>query len=278
MKRIPIMLLALFVPFVSQALVAPNGALTTSDPSGTVGFEDLDLDYVVRFNNSSSVAIAPHWLLTAAHVADDAGHSSVIVGGTTYNQDGEFYHPTADLALIRLDAPLPGSYDIYTGGYSALRPQVAMVGYGGVGTIPSSTNFTISSSGRGTQRWGTNQIDALVNYTGGFGNANQGFQMLFNTSEPDSTNEAGVGIGDSGGAVFYDDAGAWKLAGIMTDASTGGSLDSILAIDVQQYDSWIISVIPEPAPWLLLSTALGLVLLVQYVRRPRSPSVKIQSV
>lgn len=278
MKRFPIMLLAVLVPLVSQALVAPNGALTTTDPSGTVGFEDLNLDYVVRFNNSSAVAIAPHWLLTAAHVADDAGHSSVTVGGTTCNQDGEFYHPTADLALIRLDAPLPGSYDIYTSGYSILRPQVAMVGYGGVGTIPGpgTTNYTVSATGRGTQRWGTNKIDAVGSYTGGFGNLNQGFQMLFDTT--DSTNEAGVGIGDSGGAVFYDDAGTWKLAGIMTDASTGESLDSILAIDVQQYESWIISVVPEPAPWFLLSSAMGLVLLVQCIRRPRSPSVKIKAV
>lgn len=249
----------LLTPCICNALVAPDGAMALTDPSGDIG---LNWDYVLKFNNSSAVAIDPYWLLTVAHVADDAPHSSVVIGATTYNQIGEVYHPTADLALIQLDAALPDYYQIYTGGYAASRPEVAMVGYGGVGTITDTKNFTVGSTGRGTRRWATNKIDNLLNYTGGTGKENQGFQMFFDTSNPSSgsTNEGGVGSGDSGGAVFYDDGGTWKLAGIMSDASTAGTADSVLAIDVQQYEAWIVSVIPELPSWMLAGLSLSLIL------------------
>lgn len=256
-----ILLVLLMYPFVLKALVTPNDSLSLTDPQGTYGF---DWDYVVNFNQSSAVAISPYWLLTAAHVADDFGNTSITVNSITYNQVDEIYHPTADLALIKLDAPLPGYYEIHTGGYSVSRPEVLVVGYGGVGSITSTTNYTIGTTGRGTQRWGTNKIDNYVNFSSS-PYLNNGFQMFFDTT--DSTNEAGVGVGDSGGGVFYKKGNVWSLAGIMTNADTSSGTDSVLAVDIEQYESWIIATIPELSTWVLTAMSFGLLAGVQIFRK-----------
>jgi len=255
-------------PLMGFALVTPNMVTAESDPDGAIS---LNGDLVVKFNNSSSVAINPYWLLTAAHVADDAGHSSVVVDGVTYNQVDEVYHPTADLALVKLDAPLPGYFDMYTGTYPEEemdRKEGVLIGYGGVGAIPDATNYTVSSTGRGTLRWGYNKIDDEVVYVGGTGKTNSGLRMFFDTA--DSANEAGVGIGDSGGGVMILDGGVWKVAGIMVDASTGTATDSVLAVNIQDYEAWINATVPELPPWMLAGGFLALLGVAQRWKRGKS--------
>jgi hypothetical protein len=259
MKTSALYLIAgILFPFAGQAIITTNNTMAGTNPSGINGF---NWDYVIKFNGSSSVAVDPYWLLTAAHVADDFGNTSVTVNGQTYNQVGEIYNPTADLALIQLDRALPGYYSIYTGTYptsSKNRLTGIMAGYGVTGTVVDQYNYTFNSTtGKGTERWGYNKIDGQLNYIGGIGKTNSGFQMYFNTA--DTGLESGAGTGDSGGGVFVQDAGIWKLAGIMADVSTDGSQDSVLAVDAQDYSSWITQTVPEPSTGILL-VGVGLVL------------------
>lgn len=259
MKRFLPLGLALVFPLMGFAIVSPSLITSETDPLGSQG---LDWDGVVNFNSSSAVAIAPRWLITAAHVADDFGNTSFNVGGTTFNQIGEVYHPVADFALIEVDADLPTFYQIYTDPLvtsttpTDLRDEVLMVGYGGIGALVDATNFNVNTVGRGTKRWAHNRIDAEFTYVGGFGNTNDGFQMFFDTS--DSPNEGGGSIGDSGGAVFIDHGGTWELAGVMADVSTAGPFDSTLAISTQEYTTFIYSVIPEVSSIWMMAGGLGL--------------------
>ncbi|MCC7300551.1 MAG: trypsin-like serine protease, partial [Verrucomicrobia bacterium] len=144
MKTRALFLSALFLfPWVGQALITTNNTTAASNPSGINGF---DWSGVVNFNGSSAVAVDPYWLLTAAHVADDFGNTSFTVNGQTYNQVGEIYNPTADLALIQLDRAMPSYYSIYVGSYPTIptrnRLTGLMVGYGVTGTVVDQYNYT----------------------------------------------------------------------------------------------------------------------------------------
>ena len=257
------MVLCYFPVFRALAIITTNNTAAEQQP---VSF---NWDYVCKFNGSSAVAVDPYWLLTAAHVADDAGNSSVTINGQTYNQVGEVYHPTADLALIQLDRALPGWYSIYAGSYltpTRARFDAIMVGYGVTGTVVDESNYTFGSTGKGTKRWGSNKIDGEINYTGGTGKSNSGIKMYFNTS--DSVLEAGAGTGDSGGGVFLNDNGVWKLAGIMTDISISSGQDIVYAVDAQDYSSWIAQTVPEPTTAFLLagfSLVFGIIKRMRYM-------------
>lgn len=244
------------------AIITTNNTAAAQQPSG------FDWGCVCQFNGSSAVAVDPYWLLTAAHVADDFGNTSVTVNGQTYNQVGEIYNPTADLALIQLDRALPGFYSLYSGNYpTGNRLTGIMVGYGVTGTVVDQYNYTFNNTtGKGTERWGYNKIDGQFTYIGGTGKTNSGFRMYFNTA--DTSLEAGAGTGDSGGGVFVQDGGVWKLAGIMTDVSTGGSQDAVYAIDVQDYSSWISQTVPEPTTAVLLAgigSVFGIIKRIRYM-------------
>lgn len=216
----------------------------------------LNWDYVYNYKNSSAVAVDAYWILTAAHVADDGGSGSLTIDSTTYTQQEIVFHDEADLALVRYDQPLPGSYDFYTGAFSGAEEMI-MVGFGTTGVVVDVTGggplnqdyWTDSGTGRGTKRWGTQFWDrnaADVDYTvGGLTTTNSGFWMDFTVN--DSLYEAGVGVGDSGGGTFIADHGTWKLAGINTLRSgSDGEYTSTFGVSAQDYSGWITETIPEP--------------------------------
>lgn len=211
----------------------------------------LDWSHVHNYKGSSAVAVGGYWILTAAHVAIEGGTGALSIDGATYNQQEIVYHGSADLALVRYDKAFPGYYPLYTGN---LLPQdtdpklsVLMVGYGTIGSV-FSTFWTDSGAGRGTRRWGSQEIDntAIKRYkVGDAFTANNGFWMDFDLGN--TVYEAGAGSGDSGGGTFYNDGGIWKLAGINTlIAGSGGEYSATFAVSMPDYASWVVETIPEP--------------------------------
>ncbi|MCC7300134.1 MAG: PEP-CTERM sorting domain-containing protein, partial [Verrucomicrobia bacterium] len=165
---------------------------------------------------------------------------------------------------------MPSYYSIYVGSYPTIptrnRLTGLMVGYGVTGTVVDQYNYTFGSSGKGTERWGYNKIDGQLNYVGGIGRTNSGFRMYFDTA--DTVLEAGAGTGDSGGGVFVNSGGSWKLAGIMTDVSTAGSQDAIYAVDAQDYGSWISQAVPEPTTGIMIfgvAVVFGIIKRIRYM-------------
>jgi hypothetical protein len=247
----------------ARAIVVADYVTATNTPTGSW---NVNWDYVYKYKNCSSVAVGSHWLLTAAHVADDAVAGTVLVNGTNYYQQEIVFHlPTndpqhtnrADLALVRFDKEFPGYYPLFTGDFpeetrkSDPRLNAVMVGYGVTGTV-YSTYYTArawsdSPNGSGVKRWGSQKIDGPstldinVGHTTGM-TYNDGLDMMFSLGE--TTYEAGAGVYDSGGGTFVTNGGVWKLAGINTQlyGLTATNYNGIFAVSVPAYETWATNV------------------------------------
>lgn len=241
-----------FLPIAVQAIITGDNSTASTDPSGING---LNWDYVYNYKNSSSVAVDPYWILTAAHVADDGPSGNLTIGATTYIQQEIVFHDTADLALVRYDKALPGYYGLYTGSF-LLGDDLLLAGFGNTGTV-SSTTYTDSGGGAGTRRWGENEYSysQTVSYNAGGTTGmttNEMFYMDFSSLA--KSQEAGVGFFDSGGGAFVNDGAIWKLAGINTiRGGTAPNYSGTYAVSVPEYESWINQTVPEPSSAILIA-------------------------
>ena len=246
---------------------------------------------------SGTVIANGWWVLTAAHVVAGASSISFQIGASTYTAQNVFIHPsypgsgffpTADIALIELNAPVAGvtPAQIYTG-TNEIGKQGHSVGYGLTGT--GITGYI--SNTYGTKRAMRNIIDLIIFPNGTIspngtillsdfdspGEANNGLADA--GSDPTPLDLEGIGApGDSGGPVFIEEGGVWYIAGVhsfigdpgppagngQADARYGDILGSTR---VSSYAGWINSVVPEPASMTAL--ALGLIGLLARRRRSR---------
>jgi hypothetical protein len=248
----------------AQAIITGDDSLAGTDPLSSTG---LSWDYVYNYKNSSSVAVDPYWILTAAHVANDGGSGNLTLGATTYYQQEIVYHGTADLALVRYDKALPGYYGLYSGALYA-GDDILMVGYGNTGSV-TSNSFTDGGSGSGTKRWGSNEIDSGGWLEYGDGTDSWNTYLLgagFDASA--TTNEAGVGFYDSGGGSFINDGGEWKLVGVNVTRGPSSPYTDSYMVSVPDYEPWVSGVIPEPATamnFVLVAFGVGVIQRIRYM-------------
>lgn len=247
----------------AQAIIVADYTIAEAPPTDlSDGDWDFNWDFIYRYKESSGVAVAPNWLLTAAHVADDAKDSNVVTTNATHVQQEIVFHASvhdpdnnakADLALVRFEPAFAGYYPLYEGAFPTNVPDrlaAILVGYGRIGTV-SNTFYNEINAGSGTKRWGTQKIDGpfVASYnSGGLTGVttNQGIFMLFNLG--DTPYEAGVGVNDSGGGVFVKENGTWKLAGTMTlRFGASPNFTGVFAVAVPDYVEWIMNVITPTA-------------------------------
>jgi hypothetical protein len=129
MRKLVVILVGLMLAAgSSQAIVVADYNIATNALTGSW---NVNWGYVYKYKNSSAVAVGPHWLLTAAHVADDTASSSIVADGVTnYQQEINFHSATddssnvnkADLARVRFDKEFPGYYPLYTGSFPTKIP------------------------------------------------------------------------------------------------------------------------------------------------------------
>jgi hypothetical protein len=242
--------------------------------------------------------VAPNFFLTAKHGGGSVG-AAFSYQGSGYGTAAKFDHPTADLTLWQVAGTFPTYAPIYTGsdevgkglvvfGRSATRgDEVTVSG----ASVTDLRGWLWNGTGGGIQRWGENAVDATTTYAGAD-------YLVAGFSRTGGANEATLAGGDSGGGVFIQEAGIWKLAGInygveaefrstaggptflaaifdagglyadtgsgfaLMDDAAGDLEASFYSTRVSSYAGWIqdITEVPEPSP-APVALGLGLVAL-----------------
>lgn len=147
MKRL-VILPALLLPLAAPAVVATTSKAQVA-PSAS------DWSGVGQMGGASAVAIGPHLVLTAAHVAA----TDFLLGGVTYHMTSTEYAPNVkksavDLRMVTVAEALPTWYLLANSVKKGAK--VTMVGFGGAGVVNAAGDgYVIESGGKHT---GTNTI------------------------------------------------------------------------------------------------------------------------
>ncbi|HEX7860698.1 MAG TPA: hypothetical protein VF773_10250 [Verrucomicrobiae bacterium] len=185
---------------------APTGALTNS------GW-DLQGEWGIFLGTP----IASNYFITARHVAG-TDTNAFVLNGKSYRPLTAFHHRHADLTLWKIDGSFTNFAQLYDGTNELHQPLVVF-GRG----LRRGEELRVDGELRGWHwsfldgrlRWGENQVHAITTRRGEPITNSTQVQLLraiFRTNAGPS--EAHLAVGDSGGGVFIQQNGTWKLAGI----------------------------------------------------------------
>lgn len=185
-------------------------------------FLDSGWQYEGKFGSYLGTIIAPQYFITAQHFGTQGStfvHSGIFNGGSdvTYNVDfttnsgvGYWDVTGTDLRIFKVNELFPYYAPIYTGGGEVGLSMITN-GMGGprdADVLVSGTlHGWLHSAADGTARWGSNTVSGV--YSSVIGDL-----LTANFSAAGSAEEATLSDGDSGGGVFVNDGGIWKLAGV----------------------------------------------------------------
>ena len=195
----------------------------TTAPSGT--YAGSGWQYLGTFGSFVGTAIGPNHFITAAHIGVQGStftQTATFTGlpNASYNIDtsafggvGYYDVPGTDLRLYQTLESFANWAPLYEGS-SELGQTAVVTGNGGVKAgevwLGADLKGWTAAVGDGTTRWGTNVIsgvmpDAL---------SPVGELLVADFNALPSTDEAMLSSGDSGAALFINDGGTWKLAGV----------------------------------------------------------------
>ena len=197
-----------------------NNALNTTAPASGAPWYN-----VVRFgpNNASGVYLGNGCVLTANHVTLVG---AVDINGVSYTIDPNFTAlqvteapNVVDLKLVKILGmpPLPvlQSLPLNFSATADLNLNCTIMGWGvGKGTIITNKGWNWGNDSTRAQRWGTNKTGVAAVSAVYSGYSYEALETTFNRSLGSDTSE--ITLGDSGGGLFQQFAGVWKLSGITT--------------------------------------------------------------
>ena len=134
--------------------------------------------------------------------------------GTSYTPVAGFSIPGSDLKIWKVEETLPSFAPLYSK-RDEVTKHLVVIGKGTQRGTEIMLDGTLRgwnwAGNAGTRRWGENDVSDIVLFAG--------HDLLYATfdqpvQQSDYPNESHLSSGDSGGAVFLNDGGVWKLAGI----------------------------------------------------------------
>lgn len=215
-----ILLFSLSCCLTAQAIIIRDSGdplANTSAPTGQ--YADSGWAYQGEYGDFLGTMIAPQYFITAQHIGVSASPtftSTAAFNGladVTYTIDsaangGQGFWNIAgtDLRVFKINETFSTYAPLYTGS-SETGLEMVVFGRGG----PRGAEVELGGDLKGwyhtgpdgLSRWGANTVDGIV-----------GDYLRSDFDDVLGQNESSLSVGDSGGAVFVNDGGIWKLAGI----------------------------------------------------------------
>jgi hypothetical protein len=206
----------------------------TSAPTGV--YENSGWQYEGFYGAYLGTMIAPQYFITAQHFGTQGGtfvQSSLFngVADVTYTIDltanggaGFWDIAGTDLRLFKVNEIFSTYAPLYTGSLEIGMTLVTMGRGGPRGAdvlVGSTLHGWEAGAADGVARWGSNAVSGV--YSSAIGDL---LTASFSASgTPGHTSEeATLSVGDSGGGLFVNDGGIWKLAGV--NYSVDGMFDT----------------------------------------------------
>jgi hypothetical protein len=203
----------------------PSGTLTNSgwqyqgiwNTTKSIGTNDFP------FAKSLGTPIAPRLFISATHVLGTT-NDVFVFNGLTYHPVAYFLTLDSDLTIWQVAETFPFYAPLYTASDESNK-HVVVFGRGtlrgGPVVVSGQTNgWQWVEPSDGVERWGENDVSSIANGGAGVGDL---LRCTFNAGA--GSNECALSDGDSGGGLFIQDGGVWKLAGINYEVDGPFSLD-----------------------------------------------------
>lgn len=195
----------------------PIGGQNTSAPTGALANSGWQFEGLWQ-GAFTGTPIAPNYFLSANHLGGNVGDTFAI-NGQSYTTTAKFLDPSGgDLALWQVNSTFASYAPLYTG--NEVGQTMITFGRGGP-PGPSTTTDGVALSGwiwtspLGGLSWGTNQVTSAGTIQGG----PSGQYVFWAFDKTLGPNTGSLSPGDSGGGVFINVGGVWKLAGINFEAT-----------------------------------------------------------
>jgi hypothetical protein len=207
-----VLLVLTAIPRTQGVILLDTGdpSVNTTAPGGSL--TDSGWQYEADWGGYLGTPIAPNFFISAAHIGQPA--SGLIFEGNGYKLVGSFSLPGSDFLIWKVAGTFTDFAPLYTRS-DEVGEHLVVVGCG----TQRGTERTLDDTLRGwnwgisdqVRRWGENDVTSIVPFGG--------HDLIYATFDQhvvpgDHPNEAHLSSGDSGGGIFLNDAGTWKLAGI----------------------------------------------------------------
>ena len=182
----------------------------TTAPGGTLA--NSGWQYEGTFGDYLGTPIAPHFFITAQHIGQNS--DKLVYRGANYTIVKSFDDPGTDLRIFQVVQTFSLFAPLYTRS-DEVGKHLVVIGRGTqrgteVLSLGSLRGWQWGQSDK-VQHWGENLVSAIKQRP-------PGGEMLYALFDKAGLpNESHLSNGDSGGAVFLDDGGVWKLGGINYD-------------------------------------------------------------
>lgn len=180
-------------------------AANTTEPRGALAGSGWQ--YEGNFGAFLGTAIASHYFITAKHLGKVA--DKFIYHGSNYRIVHRFPDSQSDLQIFEVAEVLPKYAPLYQRN-DEIGQHLVVIGRGTQRGAARMVNGQVRGWRYGPSdsvwRWGENQVASIHE---------DRLRVLFERGC--FLEEAHLSAGDSGGAVFLNDGGLWKLAGINSD-------------------------------------------------------------
>lgn len=202
-----VLVLLTFVAVASGVILyrTDDPRANTSEPTGALA--NSGWQYEGDFGSYLGTAIAPHYFMTAKHLGQVS--DKFVFHHVSYTIIRGFGDPGADLQIFEVKETLPEHAPLYSRS-DEVGQHLVVIGRGsqrGAGRlVKGELRGWEYGPGDSVRRWGENQVASVA-----------GGRLYVLFDQAGCAQEAHLSGGDSGGAIFLDDGGVWKLAGINSD-------------------------------------------------------------